>query len=174
MTRSLLRQKSPRESLRQQWRGLSRGPAEKVSVGINGGPHDDAVVSGGGILIVELPRCRRRIDSDVGVVDPRAVCTELDAADVSQAARSVSGNTNTRDMSGPSAGRHVRLRQRDDQVGRAELPASTPSRRRRADLGDHLRARRRRPIFQRLEFLRRSADPIRRIYGRADPLSTAA
>ena len=58
------------------------------------------------------------------------------------------GSTNTREMSGPSAGSTYGCGQRDDQIGFAELPAARPSGTPVEGRGGCLRARHPRPSVE--------------------------
>src|SRR4029453_12498885 len=77
--------KRPGERRWYQWRRLPRRPAEKVSVGKERGPGEQAVVAGKRIARVEDARRRRLIEPDVHVVNGRAVAgPQLDAAHIAR------------------------------------------------------------------------------------------
>jgi hypothetical protein len=50
-----------------------------MPVRVDGRSHDDAVISGRGVLLVELSRSGGRVDADIGMMDARVVRAELDA-----------------------------------------------------------------------------------------------
>ena len=121
-----VRLEAPREILRQQRRHLTRRPAEEMAVGILRRVRDQAVVARARICLVETTRGGGPIDADVGVVDDAGVARpELQPA---HEARAVDGHRQDEDVKDVGAFRRqrVRLRQRDDEVGLAELPAFRP------------------------------------------------
>ena len=112
---------APREVVRRERRRLSRRPAEKMAVGIVGRAQDHALVAGLGIGLVQPPRRRRRIDADVGVVHAAIARAELQAAHVARAGTR-HGDDEVAEHVGAVGAQRV-LGKRDDEIGRAELPA---------------------------------------------------
>src|SRR6266498_1769499 len=108
-------------------RHLPWRPAEKVPFGIPGRARHQPVVPGRGIRGVELPRGRRRIDADIGVMDDaRVAWVKLDASHEARPSDRQWDGEDSKDV-GPRCGQAVRGLERDDEIGRAEQPSIRPS-----------------------------------------------
>src|SRR5581483_1724543 len=120
-----VRLESPRQTFRQQRRRLAGRPTQEVAVRVNSGPKNDSVVAWRRILFVELPRCRRCINADVGVMHARITGLELDAADVAERIYWYWEDEHSGYVR-PVCGKRVRLREGHDEIRRAELPGRVP------------------------------------------------
>ncbi len=125
------RSETPRQALREQRSDLTRRPAEKMAVGVDGGVREQSVVPRSRVLFVERARGRRAIDPDVGMMhDLRIARPEFHTPDVAHALDWNRQHEHARNI-GALRREHIRLRQRDDEIGYAELPSVRPSGRRR-------------------------------------------
>ena len=117
---------APRVIVRQQRRDLAGRPAEEVSFGVIGGTKNQAAVTRGRIGVVHLSRRGRPIDADVRVVhDFRIAGTKFESAHESSCVHRQRDHEDAEHV-GAAGRQRVRFRQRDDEIGCAELPACAP------------------------------------------------
>ena len=121
---------SPGHPVRQKGCRLSGRPGEKVSVRKLRRVCHHAVVAGRRVLTIEVPRRRRPVDPDVGMVDDaRVVRAELEATNISDRRDRHAQNKRSEDIG--ALGAEVVRGHRQNQVRRTELPPERLAWRRR-------------------------------------------